>query len=48
MKTTYLFLGIIAIFMYIGALAQRDKEMFKAYDQICAEQPHNSKCKYSK
>lgn len=49
MKTTYVFLAVIAIIMYNGVLAKRDRELFKAYDKVCAElpQPHPD-CRYAK
>ena len=49
MKTTYIFLAFIAILLYNGVLANRDKELFKAYDKVCAElpQPHPD-CRYAK
>ena len=48
MKTSYIFLAVIAIIMYNGMLIQRDKQMFKAYDKVCAElpQPHPD-CRYA-
>jgi hypothetical protein len=49
MKTTYVFLAVIAIIMYNGVLAKRDRELFKAYDKVCAElSQHHPNCKYSK
>ena len=48
MKTSYIFLAFIAILMYNGMIARRDAEMFKAYDQVCAQQPNNPKCIYAK
>ena len=48
MKTSYWFLGVIAILMWNGMIARRDAELFRAYDQICAQQPHNPQCIYSK
>lgn len=49
MKTTYVFLAVIAIIMYNGMLAKRDAELFRAYDKVCAElpQPHPD-CRYAK
>jgi hypothetical protein len=49
MKTSYIFLGVIAIIMYNSMLIRRDQELFKAYDKICAEhpQPHPD-CRYAK
>jgi hypothetical protein len=48
MKTSYWFLAVIGILMYNGMIARRDAEMFKAYDQVCAQQPHNPNCHYTK
>jgi hypothetical protein len=48
MKTSYWFLGVIAILMWNGVLIKRDQELFKAYDQVCAEQPHHPNCRYAK
>jgi hypothetical protein len=49
MKTYYWFFLVIAILMYNGILAKRDKEMFKAYDKICAELPSpHPNCRYAK
>jgi hypothetical protein len=39
MKTTYIFLGVIAIIMYNGMLIKRDAAMFEAYDRACATLP---------
>ena len=49
MKSTYIFLGVIAILLYNGLLIKRDQQLFKAYDKICAElpQPHPD-CRYTK
>ena len=49
MKSTYIFLGVIAILMYNVMLIQRDQELFKVYDKVCATlpQPHPD-CKYAK
>jgi hypothetical protein len=49
MKTSYWFLGIIAILMWNGLIIKRDQELFKAYDKVCAElpQPH-PECRYAK
>ena len=49
MKTTYVFLAVIAIIMYNGMLVKRDAELFRAYDKVCAElsQQHPD-CNYSK
>lgn len=49
MKTTYIFLAVVAVIMYNGMLIRRDQQLFKAYDKVCAElpQPHPD-CKYSK
>lgn len=49
MKTTSIFLAVIAIIMYNGMLIQRDKQLFKAYDRVCAELPKpHPDCRYSK
>jgi hypothetical protein len=48
MKTSYLFLAVIAILMYNGMLIQRDKQLFDAYDKVCAAQPPNPNCIYAK
>lgn len=46
MKTTYIFLGVIAILMWNVFLIQRDKKMFDAYDNLtpkehaCKQQAH--------
>jgi hypothetical protein len=47
MKVTYVFLAFIAILMYNVALAKRDQQLFKAYDQVCQTQPHPD-CRYAK
>lgn len=49
MKTSYIFLGVIAIIVYNGFLIKRDRQLIKAYDKVCAElsQPHPD-CRYSK
>lgn len=49
MKTSYIFLGVIAIIVYNGFLIKRDQQLIKAYDKVCAElsQPHPD-CRYSK
>jgi hypothetical protein len=49
MKASYIFLAVIAIIMYNGMLIQRDQQLFKAYDKVCAElsQPHPD-CRYAK
>ena len=39
MKTTYIFLGVIAVLLYNVFLIQRDQKMFDAYDRACAELP---------
>lgn len=49
MKVSYIFLAFIGILMYNAALAQRDAELFKAYDTVCATLPLNHPdCRYSK
>lgn len=49
MKTTYIFLALVAILGYNAFLAKRDQQLFKAYDKVCAElpQPHPD-CRYAK
>jgi hypothetical protein len=49
MKTSYIFLAFIAILMWNSMLIKRDRELFKAYDKVCAElpQPHPN-CRYAK
>ena len=49
MKSTYIFLGVITILMFNLMIIQRDKQLFEAYDKVCAElpQPHPN-CKYAK
>jgi hypothetical protein len=49
MKPTYVFLAFIAILLWNSMLIKRDKELFKAYDKLCAElsQPHPD-CRYAK
>ena len=49
MKSTYIFLGVIAILLFNLAVIQRDKQLFEAYDKVCAElpQPHPN-CRYAK
>jgi len=49
MKSTYIFLGVIAILLFNLAIIQRDKQLFEAYDKVCAElpQPHPN-CRYAK
>jgi hypothetical protein len=49
MKTTYIFLAFIGILMYNVALAKRDHELFKAYDQACAALPKpHPDCRYAR
>ena len=49
MKVTYIFLAFIAILMYNGMLIQRDKQLFKAYDEACAHvKTFHPDCRYSK
>ena len=47
-NVTFIFLAFIGILMYNGMLIQRDQQLFKAYDQACANQPHNPNCIYAK
>ena len=35
MKTSYIYLGVIAILMWNGLIIKRDQELFKAYDACC-------------
>lgn len=49
MKTSYIFLGVIAIIMYNGMLIKRDAKMFEAYDRACAQLPtSHPDCIYAK
>lgn len=49
MKTYTWFFLVIAILMYNGMLIKRDAELFKAYDQACAELPKSHPdCRYAK
>ena len=49
MKTSYIFLAVIAIIMYNGVLIKRDQQLFKAYDQVCATLPKpHPDCLYAK
>jgi hypothetical protein len=47
--TTYIFLAVITILIWNSFLIRRDKELFNAYDKVCAElsQSHPN-CRYSK
>jgi hypothetical protein len=49
MKSTYIFFGVIALLMFNVMLINRDKQLFEAYDKVCAElpQPHPN-CRYAK
>ena len=49
MKTSHVFLALITILMWNALIIKRDQEMFKAYDQVCAElsQSHPN-CRYAK
>lgn len=49
MKTTYIYLAVIAIIVYNGMIIKRDQKMFDAYDRVCATlpQPHPD-CRYAK
>lgn len=38
MKTTYIFLGVIAVLLYNVFLIQRDQKMFEVYDHQQAQQ----------
>jgi len=46
MKTTYIFLAVIAILGWNAFLIQRDRKMFDAYDK--ATTPHQEYCKQLK
>jgi hypothetical protein len=48
MKTSYIYLGVIAILLWNGMLIKRDKELFNAYDKVCVELPQHPKCRYAK
>ena len=49
MKTSYIFLGFIAILLWNGMLIKRDQEMFKAYDKACAQViKYTPECRYAK
>jgi hypothetical protein len=49
MKTSYIFLAVIGILMYNMVLIKRDQQLFKAYDQACAELPSpHPDCRLSK
>mgnify|MGYP001555988456 CR=1 FL=1 len=49
MKLFHVSLAVIAIIAYNGVLIRRDKEMFEAYDKICAELPQSHPdCRYAK
>ena len=49
MKPLYIFLAVIAIIAYNGILIKRDKQLFNAYDPVCAELPKpHPDCRYSK
>ena len=51
MKTTYIYLGVIAILMWNGWAIRRDNELWKSYKQTkahleyCQAFPTNSSCK---
>ena len=49
MKTLYVFVAFTTVIGYNVFLAQRDQNMFEAYDKACAElpQPHPD-CRYAK
>ena len=47
MKTTYIYLGVIAILMWNSMLIKRDQELFKAHD-ACAHFTHHPDCPYEK
>lgn len=49
MKTLYISLAVIAVIAYNGMLIKRDKQLFNAYDRVCAELPKpHPDCRYSK
>jgi hypothetical protein len=49
MKMSYIFLALIAILIWNALIIKRDQEMFKAYDQVCAEHSQShSHCRYAK
>jgi hypothetical protein len=43
MKTTYIFLAVIAMIGYITFLGKRDGDMMKAYD-ACLQYTHHPDC----
>jgi hypothetical protein len=49
MKLPYIALAVVAVIAYNGILIKRDKQLFEAYDKVCAElpQPHPD-CRYAK
>lgn len=47
MKTSYIYLGVIAILMWNGMLIKRDQELFKAHD-TCARFTHHPSCPHNK
>ncbi len=47
----YLTAGFFTFIIIIGwniVLIQRDKQLFKAYDEQCLQQPNQPQCRYSK
>lgn len=47
MKTSYIYLGVIAILMWNGLLIKRDHELFKAHS-ACTQITSHSNCPYQK
>jgi hypothetical protein len=47
MKTSYIYLGVIAILMWNGLIIKRDQELFKAYN-ACTQFTHHPDCPYKK
>jgi hypothetical protein len=47
MKTSYIYLGLIAILMWNGFIIQRDQKLFEAYD-ACTKFTHHPDCPYDK
>lgn len=47
-QIAYIFLGVIGILGWNAWAIQRDAELFRAYDKVCAEYRSNPNCIYSK
>jgi hypothetical protein len=47
MKSTYIYLGVIAILMWNGLIIQRDQKLFKAHD-ACIQSTQHPDCPYKK